>query len=771
MDSAPFTPGSGDAAIEMLREIFGPAINGILGGSTAGAENAAANMLGTAFGFFNSGIMFFGAIILTWVTVFGVANTANDGQVLGRKWSTFYTPLRTFSASAFIIPGASGYSAVQLAILLIVTWSVGFASNMWGKVVDYVVDTTTVDQVMRSIVDDKQFDKIALHAFEMKVCALAVNQGVNQTTGLGVNLQLAPPRYQTVSNGTTKTYRTFLAFRDPKWPGSEEICGGMVLQTTFMEPDTNRSTVNQATGTLQTEIADMQGAIGNLRYQAAMDLFGSSGAVMSLANELVRVADTPGAQFSASRLRTVIDQQRESMLKGIRAEVERKVGAANAPLKAKFKEGGWVMAGALHRELAAVKDGIQKAMTTRQEFVQGSYSADHLLGPGNAVSEAVKSVMGRYTSLTGFVLQKLDQGKEVEDRKPTDMPALRTGLGPSDFADGGTGVKTQVTAWFNALPNWAMSGLVFYLAEDGSDPVMQVKNIGDYMAVFAETLLLTKATLVATVDGLFEGSKAAATQSILGTNVAGLMAAGPGILKFILTMAQELWSMISPGVHVILYGGYFLGMWIPMIPFYVFALGVIGWLVQVIEAMAAGALWMVMHLTPAREDSFIGSQQQGYLLLMSLFARPPLMVLGMVASMAILVPAIRFVNAGYMLSFRIIQADSVTGLLSLGGFALIYCVIVFGVFMLTFSLPQTLPDRILRWIGAGIADLGEQNTMGRIESGASGQAKAAVLASAARMAAGDQERKQRNVRKAYGAGEGELDGVQPAGNMPEGHTR
>jgi hypothetical protein len=99
---------------------------------------------------------------------------------------------------------------------------------------------------------------------------------------------------------------------------------------------------------------------------------------------------------------------------------------------------------------------------------------------------------------------------------------------------------------------------------------------------------------------------------------------------------------------------------------------------------------------------------------------------------------------------------------------LIYGVIILGVFMLVFSLPQTLPDRILRWIGAGIGDLGEQNTMSRIESGASGQAKAAAVAGAAGLARRAQVRKEqeRDARRSDAGGRDEADAVSP-----EGHTK
>src|SRR5690606_9181846 len=134
------------------------------------------------------------------------------------------------------------------------------------------------------------------------------------------------------------------------------------------------------------------------------------------------------------------------------------------------------------------------------------------------------------------------------------------------------------------------------------------------------------------------------------------------------SFAQETWNNISISIYSVLYGGYFLGIWVPMIPFYIFALGVIGWLIFVGEMLAAGMLWMAAHLTPAREDSFIGSQTQGYLLIMSGFFRPALMILGLALSIAILHPAVQFVNEGFILAVRTIQADALTGLFSFAGF-------------------------------------------------------------------------------------------------------
>ena len=140
---------------------------------------------------------------------------------------------------------------------------------------------------------------------------------------------------------------------------------------------------------------------------------------------------------------------------------------------------------------------------------------------------------------------------------------------------------------------------------------------------------------------------------------------------------------------------------------------------------------------------------------MSVFFRPPLMILGLVASIAMLNPVVAFFNEAFMLSFRVLQTDSFTTILQVGGVVMVYCFILLSIFSLTFALPQTLPDRILRWVGAGIGDLGEQQSMGRVESAASGAARMAYTSgsqkSAARSAATRDAQKARRAEEAQSA--------------------
>lgn len=779
-----YTPESTDLSIQMLREVFGNAFASILGNDPSGTANAAANMLGTAFSYFNGGVLFFGAIIMTWVTIFGVTNTANDGAALGKKWSTFYTPLRTFTAAALLIPGSSGYSGIQFLVLLIVSASVGFASTMWGAVVDHIVDDQAVEQALASVQEDPNFDQIAYNALRMQVCARAVTVGINRVMGDGsVNFRRdvrnsessSIPITTLAASATpitaawgitepykTRTYTTTATMKDVNWAGSESICGKLVLTNTYIAPNSNaQSTTDVA--------ANVKNAINTIQAKYVLGLLDPAGEVGQIAQQVISVAESsdPAVRLDAAQINSRMVSLRAKMTAEIRSEVKNQISSQNAELKRKFKAQGWVMAGSLHRNLSEIKDAIRSVSTVKSEYAPGSGNVSTLLTTG-LVSNAVQSVMDKYEALASALVQKTNSATVAKSTsgKPT-VPAMQTGFTESDFLSGGNSIKTQITSHFNRLSDSVMQGLVFYLAADSRDPVMQVKSIGDWMVTVAESAMLTKALLASSLDGLVTATQTGANQSVLGTNVSVAGAAIAGVVKVCLRLLEELWAMISSAISFLLYGGYFLGVWIPMVPFYVFGLGVVGWLVQVVEAMAAASLWTMMHMTPEREESFIGSQTQGYVLLLSLFFRPAFMVLGLVASMAVLIPSVQFINVGFITAFRFNQADSVTGLFSVAAYLLVYCAIIFGVFMLAFSLPQTLPDRVLKWINAGIPDLGEQGTAAKIEGAASSQARTAAIAASARFASSRSRKKDNDALRSDLATH---DFASQEGNAPEGHT-
>ena len=106
--TAPFAPPADDSSVQILRAVFGSIIDRLAGTSAAIVQSPQSTMLSAAFEYFNSGILFFGSILLTWITLTGTMHTANDGEALGKNWSTMWTPIRTIGATGALMPVAGG---------------------------------------------------------------------------------------------------------------------------------------------------------------------------------------------------------------------------------------------------------------------------------------------------------------------------------------------------------------------------------------------------------------------------------------------------------------------------------------------------------------------------------------------------------------------------------------------------------------------------------------------------------------------------------------
>jgi conjugal transfer/type IV secretion protein DotA/TraY len=763
--SGPFTPSQNDGAVEMLRAVFGSVIDTIVGATSAGSVGLP-TMLSEGYRFFNSGVLLFGTFLLAAVTVMGVTNTANDGEALGRKWSTLYTPLRTLVAASSLVPTASGYAGIQILMLLIVCNSVGFASNLWTSVVKYSVADDVAGQALSSMTNDPRFETLAAGALKMQVCAQAVNQSVN-ALGLSQPVQLAmaiqrdePSVSTTLWPGSGKpflgkslTYRTRIFFQDPQWPSSADICGRIVFTDTFDAPATTSAAASEVARSIQE-------AIVSIRQRHVENLFQPNHPIEEAAKQISAVASGTQASFRSQVIRDALDYTWTKLSNETVQEISKQLQDKNSDVTAKLAGKGWIYAGSLYLELARIKDAVRNATITQAEYIEGSAGLKGLLS--GDVEHAASAIFDTHMVILSTALKKSQSLPVAAIGNTPRLPVLSTSVGAADFADGGNGVKTMITSWTNGLSTSMLSGMVHYMSDSDLNPIFKVKNVGDWLSSGALTAMTSQAVLSASLEGLKDGAAAESNQQIVGIPM-GVLA---GYASTAGALLGKLWGHISPAMTSILYAGHYLGSWIPLIPFFVFALAVVGWVIFVGEMLAASVLWMAAHVTPSTNDSFIGSQAQGYLLVVSGFFRPALTVLGLVFSLAALGPIVQFINSGFLLAVMAAQADSVTGLFSLASFSLCYCFLISVVFYMVFSLPQTFPDRILRWVGAGIGDMGEQQTMARLESGASTQARAAAVAGAAHFASkatGDNDRAGREQGAAEEALSASLRASSPEG--------
>jgi hypothetical protein len=71
-----------------------------------------------------------------------------------------------------------------------------------------------------------------------------------------------------------------------------------------------------------------------------------------------------------------------------------------------------------------------------------------------------------------------------------------------------------------------------------------------------------------------------------------------------------------------------------------------GWLgAGVLQTVIAAPLWAIMHMRPSQ--TFVGSEAQGYLLLMALFVRPALAVIGLFAATLVADPLVDYIAKAF----------------------------------------------------------------------------------------------------------------------------
>ena len=92
MATMPFTPCTADpctdVTVSILQTVFGPVIRNLTLGADPGTVDPVVNVIATMMSYFNSGVLTVAMLIVSFITVMGVINTANDGEAFGKNWSS-----------------------------------------------------------------------------------------------------------------------------------------------------------------------------------------------------------------------------------------------------------------------------------------------------------------------------------------------------------------------------------------------------------------------------------------------------------------------------------------------------------------------------------------------------------------------------------------------------------------------------------------------------------------------------------------------------------
>ena len=740
MAGMPFSPcdttvgasGCSDASVGVLQAVFGPVIEALAQGSAPETVTASSNVLATMFVHYNSGLMVLASLFVSYIAIVGVANTANEGEAMGKAWSSLWTPLRIVFGGGVLLPASSGYSFIQLIVLMLGLWGIGFANGVFKAGVENGIVNGSLSSVSSQLgfgsgakpnpnyplYDIRQFGQTYLAS---SWCARSLNS-IYSSLGQATAIQALSTPDSTANDGIGRYSTTYL-IKDrnetTNLGGGTPICGSIKvyrfsLPAELMTTSTSAGSIFDS-ATITSNKAAMQAvrhATLNAKITAINQVVGDIDAwVNTWPSDLTQVGwDT----VKSDRFNTIINQAQNTLSENLTSQMTSDTTLQQIMKKyvSDVTKDGWAMAGGFYQRLSGIR---QEMGAIFAEPVAVATQPNLNMLPRDAAGQLA---LNSYQTVYQTIISKSLDGSSYKPPITPNSADIKSALTPVSLSD--LNIDTLGSRGDSVMSNfigWGMQRVTATLiGTDGDvDAIARIKTTGDILAIMQASAIATNRIVHTALSGAKAVAAGVGSVSVFGTSVDATPLADT-LLEWV------IYNFLTPLLQVAQWVGvlaFYFGVFLPSLPYTIFIIAVVGWVLGVLQSVVAAPLWALMHMTPER--SFIGSQTQGYLLLLSLFVRPVLIVFGLFAAMAIANPILLYISK----AFWAMHAANVTSAESLGWFVeffqwrnwlIMYGLLLLPIIYMVFGLSQTLPDTVLKWIGIGIDSMGSTQATSEMRS-------------------------------------------------------
>lgn len=638
-------------------------------------------LLGNLFFLFNSGIFIVGTVLLSYFILSSVAQTAHEGEVLGKRINGLWVPIRVSLGVFGMLPVFGGFSLAQAIVMWFVILGIGLANIMTSKAIS---DTEMFNALIPPPGATQQSEgahfssDTARQLFLMNVCVDTANAYYQETKGNDWFSWLRSEPELSFDNVGGNT-----AIRSIGISG-DYSCGQVVLHRNeprqgsftggWRSPAVNYEDIAQI-----SSIAYEQKAAELLSMNTRMATLASQFVDAYYANDGAASVNLPASEFEAAarQANQAVSDAVNRAIQGSEGSQQAQRSALTETASNEIKKGGWMSLGSWHSTYAEVQAALQTAAYNGQlTTVPVSDFSD--------ASEDMYATIKRMMASANYVVQK-----PVEE---------------VDYEPGQDAIHLFVNA---ITSNTAGTGMV--------NPITAAKNAGDWMI----TLGLGMYAIDVLLDSI--GGKVVSTVGEYAGKA--LSFGGPigNLVKIIAELAKDFASILPIlGGLLIIVGG-MLSIYVPMIPFLTWIAAIVSYFVSVIEGLVAAQIWAFGHLSLDGEG--MGQKtEKGYQYLLSALLRPPLMVLGFFFASALLILFGSFVINEMATVIMNVQGNSITGIISILGYFILFAILLITIVSTVFDIIFQIPDRVIAWFSSGLEAQMAKNMDAKIEN----QAKAAM---------------------------------------------
>ncbi|MHB9348769.1 DotA/TraY family protein [Enterobacter vonholyi] len=600
-------------------------------------------------------LIFMGAIV-AYGLLAGIMQTAHDGEMLGKRWSSMWIPIRATLATALLYPGANGKNAAVAIVLAMVTWGSGIADLAWSKYTA-TEDSTNMLTASPSMSASLILAKDIVDAAACNAIQNAAQDAENEKIKSNAKDER---KFSSVSSVKDMTNTTVFGpsgksnFQDYNGAFISDICGA--VSTTIYKPSDSpaENTLINAETVKQTILEAKSQAINNMIKSAE-----------SYANTLA----------TKTRNMTLTPEDIATAYNSLAAYYVSQMTAAgkNAYSRAINQSSSEAI--------------INKGWTFAHVYYQRNITAYSL------IAEAIADM-------------PVSKGPNVTDKVIVNNPsAISMGYGGAMMPM----PTATVLSGFNSISYYnTMTDKAIPLLTGANDPVLAAKQKEDIDGAKAANKYVKYITdnLNPIPSNLTDMNPLAASR-IVGINtlnvnwtayliIAGILA----VSSFIgVGAAIAVMPVVLPIFVVLTALGATLAFVIPFQVFITWTMAVMGYIVLVCEAILAVNI-MVVAMTLPDGDGVVAGNRHGFMMIMSTTLRPLLLITGLVLSLAIMKFGYIFINVAWAYVSDFSQGA--------GGFAsligkitalFVYANLIISMVKVANNLQTQIPDQVMVWFG------------------------------------------------------------------------
>ncbi len=776
-----------DISIAYLAQVFG-SVGNVLQGTSG-------QMLGQLMYRFNQGVLVVAGLWLIYTIFTMVMRSAMEGSFSGPNKNTALVFLRVALGVSFLVPSTStGYSLLQGMTLKVTVEGVKLADSMWSYALDYlqqggVVWHRPIELDSSSGVSGEVIESILKNSlspvFRAEVC-MALNEFARQASN-----NTAPPatleKHAAVAPSTASSVVTSDYFGPQLYPQALPDANGYTFPA---GPGKN----NMGCGKISWHASpegerNFAGEALNSAVDALVPAAHEYACYLVHSNNNFKEAvggKTPGSCPASLTAEEANDHAAEALFSALAnyANIAQPAAGSHSDRGARdfidgAKKEGWISAGRYYWDMSKLSRGssgsIQSmpvGMSTQQIKPYSRNGSDDYLA---VFTDDVPISSGAIHARIFKDIRNYNGASDAGDTGGFGKPGEQAvqglgGAGALMFPVIGQIIQNVVRLimLFSNAPEYS-GGM-------GPDPVLFLHHVGMVCINLASDIFFTIALLVFGV-----GLVTMICQAELNLN----------------TPVNMIVSWIQPPLMIIaiaaLVSGVTNGFYVPLYPYMLYTFGVVSWFISVIEAVVAAPL-IAFGLTHPEGHDFMGESKQGLMLLLGVFLRPALTVVGLIAGMILSYVTLRFlvfsyggltsdlfsrvvttsggggsVEAGVGRLMGNLMVNNVIGgfdpfglivnaIMTVPLFLMIFSLLVFTVVEKCYSLIYVLPDYILKWIG------GPQSTSsinaGQMASEISGKISQGVKTSGQAVSSGLEAVQKSNENQSSGEMQGKVGGAE-----------